>query len=303
MYCFDLWKKLKVFRKHNGCDMTEMTQNFITEYYAICETVSRKAGQILLDYFDQPLEIDFKGQYNMVTEADLASEKFILKMLKQLTPDIPVLSEEESESAGKKGNRNSGLEWIVDPLDGTTNFAHGFPHFCVSIALCNNKIPLLGVVLDPCRNELFGAMRGKGCTVNSQPCSVSGTSDLNHALIATGFPYKVRELTQNNLMEFCVFRLRTQGVRRIGAAALDLAYVAAGRLDGFWERWLKPWDTAAGILLVAEAGGYVSRFDGSDYLIDDTEIVAANVSIHETMVKILSADWPTLPVSLTDPIK
>jgi len=301
MYCSDLWKKLKASRKRNGCDMTGISANRAFEYYHMCEPISRKAGQIVLEHFNKPMKINFKGQYDMVTEADLASEKFIIDALKKVTPGIRVLSEEDVEKTQTQLNGNSGLEWIVDPLDGTTNFAHGFPHFCVSIALCDNKIPLIGIIFDPCRNELFGAIRGEGVTVNSHPCSVSSTLDLERALIATGFPYEVRTLTQNNLMEFCAFRLRTQGVRRIGAAALDLAYVAAGRLDGFWERWLKPWDTAAGILLVTEAGGRVSRFDGSDHSIDDRDILAANTSIHKAMVKILSVEWPSLPNSFFDP--
>lgn len=260
-----------------------------------CTNISRNAGEILLKYFNAPMKVDFKGRYNMVTEADIQSEKYIIDKLTELTPDISVLSEEDSEKNTSSATDESRILWIVDPLDGTTNFTHGYPHFCISIALVMDNNPVLGIIYDPCRDELFHASAQSGVFCNGNPCQVSGNSRLETSVIATGFPYKVRELKKNNLIEFCALRLNTQGVRRFGAAALDLAYVAAGRLDGFWERWLKPWDTAAGILMVREAGGKVTRFNGKKYSLFEPEILATNQYIHDEMSHILTSNLPELP--------
>jgi myo-inositol-1(or 4)-monophosphatase len=257
------------------------------------------AGDILLKHLSVKPVIRFKGQYNMCTDADLESESFLIQRLSEIAPGIPVISEEDYESRMTEILHTKTWKWLVDPLDGTTNFAHKVPHFCVSIALVNeqNK-PQLAVVFDPSRKELFSATIGGGTFLNGARCSVSTSPDLEHSLVATGFPYKIRELKKNNLIEFCAMRLRVQGVRRIGAAALDLAYVASGRLDGFWERWLKPWDTAAGILLITEAGGRISLFNGSNYELHEAEILASNSLVHQEMMSILNRDWPELPVEL-----
>lgn len=262
------------------------------------EHLVRDAGRRIMEISEASVDIHFKSRFNMVTEADLASEQMIIKGLKTITPDIDVLAEESSESAGGSSEIVSdppGTIWVLDPLDGTTNYAHGFPHFCISLALCRNSIPWFGVVFDPSKNEYFHAVRGHGTTLNGRPINVSDTSVLEQSLVATGFPYKVRELKQNNLAEFCAFRLHCQGVRRFGAAALDLAYVAAGRLDGFWERWLKPWDVAAGVLMVEEAGGRVTRIDGEPFSIFDTEMLASNGAVHLPMQKILDQALPPIP--------
>ena len=262
--------------------------------------IIREAGDILLKYFDSSIRIRFKGQHNMVTEADLASEKFILNALTELTPDIPIMSEEDVESGHQQHWNAMPLLWVIDPLDGTTNYTHNLPHFCISIALVQNGTPLLGLVFDPCKTELFTAIKNRGAFLNERKIEVSNTSDLMHSLLATGFPYQVRDTCQNNLMEFCAMRLRSQGVRRIGAAALDLVYVAKGRLDGFWEQGLKPWDTAAGWLHVIEAGGSVTKFNGLPYSLFSSKIVATNHKIHAELIQILNRKLPELPLTLYD---
>ena len=253
-----------------------------------------KTGELIASSFNKTQRIRFKSRYDMVTETDLASEEALIHHLKTITPEIGVLAEESSENLSNY-YLPEGYLWVLDPLDGTTNFAHGFPHFAISIALVLGGKPVLGVVYDPIKEEMFTAIRGTGAYLNDERLSVSSTTSLDKSLLATGFPYRVRETRQNNLVEFCVFRLACQGIRRTGAAALDLAYVAAHRLDGFWERKLKPWDTAAGILLVTEASGLVSRFDGSDFSIVHQEIVASNGKIHPAMVQLLNQDFPELP--------
>lgn len=261
----------------------------------IFENVIIRAGNILKHYFGSAIRIDFKGQNDMVTEADLASESAIISMLREITPDIPVMSEEEFETKDTSFEHQPELIWILDPLDGTTNFAHKLPHFCISLALVANHEPIFGMIYDPIREEMFSTIKGCGAVLNGVSCSVSSVSRLSQSLVATGFPYKVRQIENNNLVEFCAFRLRSQGVRRIGAAALDLAYVACGRLDGFWERWLKPWDTAAGILLVEESGGKISHFDGSRFSIYSPQILSSNGKIHSEMLDVLNRPWPQLP--------
>ncbi|MBN1878937.1 inositol monophosphatase [bacterium] len=258
------------------------------------QPIVREAGNLVTDYFNSPLAIEYKSRFDMVTEADKASERFIINALNQLTPGIPIIAEESSGELDGSVFPNSWV-WVLDPLDGTTNFAHGFPHFAISLALLHSGHPRLGLVYDPLKEEMFTSVMNQGCFLNNVIVAVSGTRSLERSLIATGFPYRVRELKQNNLMEFCAFRLECQGIRRFGAAALDLAYVAAGRLDGFWERWLKPWDTAAGILMVDEAGGCVSRFDGSEYSVLDPDIVASNNLIHAMMRNVLNQPLPDLP--------
>ena len=259
------------------------------------EQIALEAGSILVENFNKPLDINYKSRFDMVTEADIKSEEHIINFLNEVTPEIPVLSEEDTDKNFPSIKQiKAEYQWVVDPLDGTTNYTHGFAHFCVSIALIHMKKPIIGVIYDPIKKELFKALKGSGAFVNEQRIMVSKNSTLEDSIIATGFPYKVRELKQNNLAEFCAFRLNTQGVRRIGAAALDLAYVSCGRLDGFWERWLKPWDSAAGVVILEESGGVVTHFDGSDYSIFSNNILASNGLIHHEMTKILSIEWPDI---------
>ncbi len=278
--------------------MTMMTAAHLEALSRNCSEILESAGNLLMSFFNRSFEINFKGQFNIVTEADLKSETLILNALQKLTPNIPALSEEAFQDRNPASIDLPERIWILDPLDGTTNFAHGFPHFCISLALFENESPSIALIYDPCRKEMFTAIRNQGAFLNGHPCNVSTAKTLEYSLLATGFPYRVRELEKNNLVEFCSFRFHAQGVRRAGAAALDLAYVAAGRLDGFWERWLKPWDTAAGILLVTESGGNVSHFDGSPYTVLNPEIVASNTAIHTEMLEILNRDFPQLPESL-----
>lgn len=261
--------------------------------------IIQEAGTLLLHYFNSPMQFTFKGQFDMVTEADLASERYIIDALHQLTPNVPVLSEEQTDASTYQSSRDEWI-WIVDPLDGTTNFSHGFPHFCISIALVHDGFPCLGLIYHPLSGELWHSQHGFGAYLNNINCQVSRSQKLETSILATGFPYRVRELKQNNLKEFCAFRLRSQGLRRTGAAALDLAYVACGRLDGFWEQWLKPWDTAAGWLMVQEASGVVSGFDGDVYRIGACGIVASNGLIHAEMLQIIHHPWPDLPQGYLD---
>jgi myo-inositol-1(or 4)-monophosphatase len=239
--------------------------------------IAREAGKILCAEFERPRQISYKGEVDLVTEADKRSEQAIVRRLTELFPEHSVAAEE-----GTGSEKASEFRWHVDPLDGTTNFAHGYPCFCVSIALAQRDEPIAGVVHNPFHNELFAAARGQGATLNSKPIRVSNVETLSTSLLCTGFPVQNRQLSPN-LAFYGDFTMRSHGVRRDGAAALDLAYVAAGRFDGFWEFGLKKWDTAAGALLVAEAGGRVSDFLGARYQLGGPVILATNGRIHEEM--------------------
>ena len=241
------------------------------------------AGRILLEYARTGFQIEHKNAVNLVTDADKESEQAIIDTIRRAYPHHDILAEER----GMESGGTSSYKWIIDPLDGTTNFAHGFPVYCVSIGLEYRRRILMGVILDPTRRELFVAVSGQGATLNGTRMQVSPSSALGAALLVTGFAYDIRESTHNNLDYFSSFCLRARGVRRTGSAALDLCYVAAGRFDGFWEMKLHSWDVAAGTLMVTESGGRLSDFKGGAFSIYGDEIVASNGSIHGEMLEVL----------------
>jgi myo-inositol-1(or 4)-monophosphatase len=240
--------------------------------------IAREAGALLMSYFHQHVKIEYKGEADLVTIADRASEKLIRERIRSLWPAHDILGEEEGLI-----DTGSDYRWYVDPLDGTTNFAHGFPVFCVSLGLEHKGRRIAGVVYDPTRQEMFAAEQGGGAYLNREPIRVSPTAKLAEALVATGFPSHKRHKNPN-IYFYHQITLRTHGVRRAGSAALDLCYVAAGRLDGFWEFNLNPWDTAAGVLLVEEAGGRVTDFQGEAFQIASRETLASNGRLHEALL-------------------
>lgn len=227
-------------------------------------------------------DIRYKGEVDLVTEVDQACEELIVATIRRAFPDHDLLAEEGTREIGC-----SRYRWVIDPLDGTTNYAHGFPWFCVSIALEIDGEVRLGVVYQPVLDELFTAVRGEGAFLNGRRLRVSGRQPLKQCLVATGFPYDRTPDNENNFANFFTFQFAARAVRRAGSAALDLAYVAAGRLDGYWELKLKPWDVAAGQLLVREAGGVVTNHAGAPYSIYDHRILAATPQVHGEMVALL----------------
>ena len=239
------------------------------------------AGVVLQDYLGKLEDaITEKGRPgDLVTAADKASEQVILEVLRRHFPQHSILAEE----SGKLGNQDNDFLWAIDPLDGTTNYAHQYPCFAVSIGLLIQGVPKVGVIYDPFHNELFRAAAGLGATRNRRPIQVSQTAELGKSLLVSGFAYDRRETTDNNYAEFCHLTHLTQGVRRGGAAALDLAYVACGRVDGYWERGIAPWDVAAGIILVQEAGGKVTAYDGTPIKIESGRILATNGHLHDSL--------------------
>ena len=247
---------------------------------------AREAGQILLEKFGRKIEISKKGNINLVTEADFASEKLIIEKIRSHYPKHSILAGESGESNSAVTSGESIWKWIIDPLDGTTNYAHGYPCFCVTIALEHQGEIVLGVTFDPTRDELFAAEKGQGATLNNKKISVSETSELSEALIVTGFPYNFAE-KDNFVDHLNDFLVHSRGVRRDGSAAIDMAYVACGRFDGFWEEGLNPWDVAAGVLLIEEAGGRISYYDNSPFSIYKAPICASNNLIHSEMLDIL----------------
>ncbi|MEK7803103.1 MAG: inositol monophosphatase family protein [Deltaproteobacteria bacterium] len=245
---------------------------------------AKSAGLLLKRNIGRRHTIEFKGVIDVVTEMDIKAEDMIMKTIKARFPEHGILTEESFEQ--KSG---SGYRWIIDPLDGTTNYLHGFPIFCVSIALEREGEIILGVVFNPMLNELFTAEKGKGAYLNSKRIRVSGISELTKSLLATGFPYDVRTSPDNNISHFANLAVRAQAIRRAGSAALDMCYVACGRFDGFWELKLKPWDTAAAMLIIKEAGGIVTDFNGSAFSLYSGETLASNGLVHDEMIEILNA--------------
>ena len=254
--------------------------------------IARGAGAILAEGFGRPGRLERKGAIDLVTDHDRASEEFILGEIRRRFPGHAVLAEESGGAAANPA-APAPFRWIVDPLDGTTNFAHGLPFFCVSIALEVDGRRALGVLHDPLRDECFAARRGLGATLNGVPIRVSAERSLDDALGCTGFPYDVREKPEETLRFFAPLLPRMRGVRRLGSAALDLAYVACGRLDLFWEVKLHAWDVAAGILVVEEAGGRVTDFAGAPVAPEPIEIAATNGALHAPLLSAL-ADIPRL---------
>jgi myo-inositol-1(or 4)-monophosphatase len=252
------------------------------EFLEAAKAAAREAGRLLRENVDKRGEIMFKGAVDLVTHFDRKSQEMIFRRLSAAFPGHGFLAEEGLSLPG-----TSGCRWIIDPIDGTTNFAHTFPIFCVSIALEQKGEVVVGVVYDPMRDELFEAVRGRGAFLNGARVRVSDIPELGKALLATGFPYDVRTSSFNNVREFNAFIVRAQAVRRCGSAALDLCYVACGRFDGFWELKLKPWDVAAGALIIEEAGGRVSDFEGRTFDPFNQQVLASNGLIHEEMRAVL----------------
>ena len=247
---------------------------------------ARKAGGILVECSRSDVRIEHKQLLNLVTNADHQAEQRIIDVIRDAFPTHPVLAEER----GLTEQAPSRYKWVIDPLDGTTNFAHGFPAYCVSIGVECDRCGIIGVVYDPTRDDLFTAQVGHGAYLNGAPISVSATDHLDRALLVTGFAYDIRETPNNNLDHFMRFALKVQGLRRTGTAALDLCYVAAGRFDGFWEVTLNPWDMAAGVVILREAGGTVTDFEGAGHSIYGQELVASNGHIHQAMLDLLQGD-------------
>ncbi|MFW6136999.1 MAG: inositol monophosphatase family protein [Candidatus Aminicenantaceae bacterium] len=243
---------------------------------------ARKAGNLLNRLLGKKRKISYKGAVDLITDVDKESQSLIAGHLQRIFPSHDVLAEEELSS-----EKGSEFLWLVDPLDGTTNYAHGFPVFCVSIALEQRGEIVTGVVYDPARDEMFSARKGKGAALNGKALTVSKEGRLGRSLIATGFPYDIRESEVNNLDHFARMAVRAQAIRRCGSAALDLCYTACGRFDGFWEMKLAPWDMAAGALIVSEAGGRITDFAGNPFCHDGNEILATNGLIHEQMISVL----------------
>jgi myo-inositol-1(or 4)-monophosphatase len=245
---------------------------------------ARLGGAILQDFAKKGFSVHSKEQaINLVTEADLRSEEAIIQSIRNTFPEHQILSEEQ----GLQDSPQHPIKWIIDPLDGTINFAHGFPMYNVSIGVEYQGACVIGVIYDPTRDELFLGQQGRGATLNGIPIQVSATPKLTEALLVTGFAYDIHTATDNNLKEFCAFTLRARGMRRTGTAAIDLCYIACGRLDGFWELQLNPWDTAAGKVIVEEAGGKITNYAGESYSIYGKTILATNSLIHSEMLRVL----------------
>jgi len=252
----------------------------------ICRIGSRAlrlGGAVLKDHYGHVGRIMHKGKIDLVTDVDHLSEDTVVQFLSANCPECGILSEERVEIVSRSNSR-----WILDPLDGTTNYAHGYPFFCISLAFEQEGSVVWGGVYDPLRDELFTAQHGEGARLNDQEVKVSQTRDMGSALLCTGFPYDVHESAENNIDHFVRFLKKARAVRRDGSAALDLCYVACGRFDGFWEMKLKAWDIAAGWLMVQEAGGRVTGFDGTASTPARHDILASNGAVHEAMLEMLA---------------
>jgi myo-inositol-1(or 4)-monophosphatase len=266
-----------------------MNQKQLQIFLDVATEAALAGGAVLQSYWGNLDSIQEKGRPgDLVTAADKESERVVLDVLTRHFPDCAILAEE----SGAIGRRDTPYLWAIDPLDGTTNFAHQYPDFAVSIGLLVEGVPHVGVIYDPLHDKLFRAAIGLGATCNRRPIRVSQTAELAHSLLVTGFAYDRRETADNNYAEFCHLTHLTQGVRRSGSASIDLSRVACGQLDGYWERGLSPWDLAAGIVLVREAGGRVTAYDGSPFAIESGRILATNGHLHEPLSRELQQIRP-----------
>lgn len=256
-----------------------MSDDSLHDLRETAETAAREAGKLLRAKFNEARTIEFKSGIDLVTDADRASEEQLLAFIRERHPTHAVLAEEGGFTKG-----TGGIRWLVDPLDGTTNYSHRLPHFSVSVAVEGPRGLLAGAIYDPMREELFSAARGLGATLNGAPIQASHVATLETSLLCTGFPYDVREHPQVPVGLFSRMLGRSQGVRRLGSAALDLCYVASGRLDGFFEIGLKPWDIAAGALIVWESGGEMTQIDGAPLDLSIGDVLASNGDLHEALV-------------------
>lgn len=254
----------------------------MSDFLHFTEGIARQAGAVLRSGYGNVQHVQHKGAIDLVTEFDKRSEELILSALQREFPEHAILSEES-------GRRQTGSEyqWIIDPLDGTTNFANGIPIFCVTMSLFKNTSPIVGVTYDPLRDEMFSAEANCGATLNNESIHVSSKSALADAVISTGFPYDLRTNPRNNLEQFVQFQLRTRAVRHLASAALDCAWTAMGRLDGYWEFGVQPWDIGAGVLIISEAGGRVTSTNGQGYALPNDSILVSNSLLHDQMLRVL----------------
>jgi len=259
-----------------------LTDSEIEAFYAVAVGAAEEAGAILLERFGKA-KVEYKGEIDLVTDADRASEKRIIEIISEAFPEHGIYAEESGERASK-----AQVRWLVDPIDGTTNYAHGFPLFAVSIAVEVEGQIVVGVVYNPVYQEKYTAIRGRGAWLNGERIRVSATAELDKSMLVTGFPYHVRTSADNNMDHFINFTMRSRAVRRLGSAALDLAYVARGALEGYWEAHLNPWDLAAGWLLVEEAGGKVTDLRGRPLTYEARQILATNGKVHDQMLSVLA---------------
>jgi myo-inositol-1(or 4)-monophosphatase len=275
-----------------------MDKQLLDRVAAVGRQAALAAGAVLRQNYHKPHRITYKGAIDPVTESDIQSQEMIIALIRQTFPGHGFLAEEKTGEGQEKQPRPApaiparaedtpAYRWIIDPLDGTVNFAHGFPAFCVSIGWEAAGTMQYGVIYDPLRDELFEARKGGGAFLNGQHISVSKIERLDRALLTTGFPYDIRERLGETLARLGRVLGVAQGVRRAGSAALDLAYVACGRFDGFWEENLKPWDTAAGVLIIEEAGGRITTFSGEDYDIYGPNILSSNGKLHNSMLALM----------------
>jgi len=275
-------------RSNQAASESGLSSLQLEQFAAVARRAATAGGQQLAAHLGQRVEIREKGRAgDLVTTADTAAERAVLAVLAQETPEIAVLAEE----SGRHG-QHAELEWCVDPLDGTTNYAHGYPFYGTSVGLLWRGNPLLGAIAVPRLAELFWAAPGLGAWCNDQPLQVSTCDRLSQSLLVTGFAYDRMQRLDNNYAEFAYFTHRTHGVRRGGAAAVDLAYVAAGRLDGYWERGLSPWDLAAGVVLVEQAGGVVSAYDGGPLDLASGRLIACSPGLHDQLIDGLASSHP-----------